>query len=546
MRARRPSWALVLALAWGLPSGFVHAQEPAALPADVLQRFEERLQALEEENRALREQVQGLAESRPSMAEDDAPSAPSAPSAGTRSAPEDEAPSAGTRSAPEDQDPSTAGDTMAATALGAPVMSTGPTASVGTSRGSRKRIPLKAWLGQGFEFSSEDDEFQLQFHNETQVDYRLFDQTGQGTVHNGFFIPRQIWSLNGRFTKNIEYMASFQRGLSSFEMRDVYMNFKVLDKDRLMIRAGRFRTPYTYEYYAISNTDLIAPERSVYNLNFSNLREIGVMAWGLLGDDRVDYAAGLFNGVRNGFEDMNDEPSFIGYINYRPFRHSERLPALKYLNIGASADVGNQGNNTQEPLALRTAVNASLASGASTASPAFLSFNKGAREDGMKALGSVHAALFYNRLSLIGEMDFGQANYIARPSALPSERVGVPINGYTVQAGYFLTGEHVTRRGPIDVKRPFNLKRGQDFGLGAFELGARYATLGLGEEVFTGGLADPNLWSTNVQSTDVGVNWYLNRYLDWQHSEFGAPVTFGRGRFLTNSELYWMRLQFLF
>jgi phosphate-selective porin OprO/OprP len=50
--------------------------------------------------------------------------------------------------------------------------------------------------------------------------------------------------------------------------------------------------------------------------------------------------------------------------------------------------------------------------------------------------------------------------------------------------------------------------------------------------------------------TDIGFNWYLNQYLkvylDWQHTEFGSPVTFGPGRFYVNSDLYWARLQLLF
>ncbi len=525
---------LVLALASMSLPAVAHAQDPAPPPADVLQRFVARLRAREDENRALREPVRDLAEARGPADAGSTAAAPTGPAA---------APTTGAT-------PSTAGDPASAGASGAPTSRVGPTAAAYNARGSRKRIPLNAWLGQGFELASEDDEYQLQFHNETQIDYRLFDHTGQGTVHNGFFIPRQIWTFNGRFTRNVEYLASFQRGLGAFELRDALVNFKVLDKDRLMIKTGRYRVPFTYEFYAIGNMDLISPERSVFALNFSNLREIGAMAWGLLGDDRVDYAAGVFNGVRNGFEDFNDEPSFVGFFNARPFRHSERFPFLNYLNVGASADVGNQGNNTQAPLALRTSVNASLASGASTASPAFLAFNNGVRENGMRAMGSIHAAWFYKRLSLLAEWDRGVVNYIAAPNAQPFARVNVPVDAYYVQAGFFLTGEHVTRRGPFDVKKPFNLKPGENFGLGAFELAARYATLRLGDEVFSAGLADSNLWSNDAQVTDIGLNWYLNQYLkvylDWQHSEFGSPVTFGPGRFYVNSDLYWARLQLLF
>ena len=61
------------------------------------------------------------------------------------------------------------------------------------------------------------------------------------------------------------------------------------------------------------------------------------------------------------------------------------------------------------------------------------------------------------------------------------------------------------------------------------EVFARYSTLDLGRNIFTAGFADPNLWTNHVWATDIGLNWYLNYYtqiyLDWQHAEFGNPVT---------------------
>ncbi|MDG3008255.1 OprO/OprP family phosphate-selective porin [Paludisphaera mucosa] len=522
IKFRSGRW-VALGLVLCLGAATVRGQEAPPTAGEILQQFEKRLKALEEENRTLRDQMRSIAEAKGT-------GGASTVASGTAA---DPAPAAN--------------DGPADPTQGAPTFRVGETGVTTNTRGSKRRLPLKAYLGQGFELSSDDDEFQLQFHNETQVDYRLFDHTGQGTVHNGFFIPRQIWTFNGRMTKKLEFLASFQRGLSGFELRDALVNLKVLDEDRLMLKIGRYRVPFTYEFYAVPNYDLISPERSVFAINFSNIREIGAMAWGTLRDDQIDYAAGAFNGQRNSFEDLNDEPNFVGFLNARPFRHSERLPFLNYLNIGGSTEVGNQAA-TQAPLALRTSVNASQGSGASTASPAFLSFNNNVREDGMRAMGSLHAAWFYKRLSLLAEWDRGFVNYL--PGAGPTTtRVDVPVDAYYVQAGFFLTGENVTRRAPIQIRKPFNLKRGE-FGLGAVELAARYSTLHLGGQVFTSGLADPNLWSNDAGVLDLGFNWYINSYLkvylDWQHTEFGSPVVFEPGRYYLNSELYWARLQFLF
>lgn len=406
------------------------------------------------------------------------------------------------------------------------------------------RLPIKGYFGPGFEWETDGGEFQLQFHNETQVEYRQFDHTGQGTVHDGFFLPRQIWAFAGRITKPIEYFTSLQKGFGDVNVRDAFLNFRY--DERFMVKAGRYKVPFTYEYYAISNQDLMAPERSLFSINFGDNRELGVMAWGEVLDGRLDYAAGVFNGPRSSFEDVNDAKDVIAYVNARPFGKSERFAFLKHLNVGGSVDAGRQENPIL-PQALRTAVNAGQSSGTSTAAPAFLIFNDNIMESGLRAMWNLHLAYFYNGLSLQAEWNSGFASYA--PESDLSQRTRVPVQGYYVQAGYFLTGESVSRRTQVDILRPFSLKPGE-FGLGAFEVQARFAGLNLGRQVFDGGLADPNLWSNDAYAVDAGLNWYLNRYvkvyLDWQHSEFGEPVIFGPDQFRRSSNLYWIRLQIYF
>ncbi|MGE3809126.1 MAG: porin, partial [Gemmataceae bacterium] len=83
----------------------------------------------------------------------------------------------------------------------------------------------------------------------------------------------------------------------------------------------------------------------------------------------------------------------------------------------------------------------------------------------------------------------------------------------------------------------------------AIELFARYTQLNLGQQVFDGGLADPNFWSKDAYVTDIGANWYLNRfvkvYFDWQHSTFGSPILLNEAKqkFGRNDDLFWIRMQ---
>jgi hypothetical protein len=61
------------------------------------------------------------------------------------------------------------------------------------------------------------------------------------------------------------------------------------------------------------------------------------------------------------------------------------------------------------------------------------------------------------------------------------------------------------------------------------------------------GLADPNLWTNQLHTIDLGVNSYWTQfvkvYLGWQHAAFGNPVLFAPGRMQLTSDPFWLRFQ---
>jgi phosphate-selective porin OprO/OprP len=125
----------------------------------------------------------------------------------------------------------------------------------------------------------------------------------------------------------------------------------------------------------------------------------------------------------------------------------------------------------------------------------------------------------------------------------------VPVQSYCIQAGYFVTGETVSSRGVLKPLRDSDLRRGK-FGLGALELAARYNPLNFGSQVFTGGLADPNIWTNNLYTVDLGVNWYWTQYIKsslfWEHAVFGSPVTYAPGLWHKTSNEAILRVQIYF
>ncbi len=400
----------------------------------------------------------------------------------------------------------------------------------------------------GFGFDSDDGELQFKLRGEVQVDSRIYQQGNQDPVNSGFYVPRTRFYFAGRVTKPIDYQLSLQRGYSGVDLLNAYLNFNY--DPRFQVRFGRFKAPYLYEYYKLNNWQLLAPERSLYSLNFGLNRMIGLMGWGELLQNRMEYAVGIFDGPRNSYQDFNGAKDVIAFLNFKPFENTDSF--LQNLNFGGSADFGDQ-NNPLRPVDLRTSANASTADITSSnpvnnAAVPFLQFNPAAREKGARALWDLHLAYYYKGFSFLASWNSGFESFTLPGSG--SRPIRLPIGGYYVQAGYILTGETLTERTVINPLHPFDLRPGK-FGLGAFEITSRFSQLSLGQQVFTQGLSDPNLWTNTASMVDVGLNWYLNQlvkvYFDWEHAMFGNPVYFRPGPGLQKtSDLFWIRCQIYF
>lgn len=404
--------------------------------------------------------------------------------------------------------------------------------------------PLKAEFGPGFQLHSDDNEFLLQFHNLTQADAITFGPGDQQPAHPGFYIPRQRWYFVGRMTKPIEYYTSINRSFGTLDMLDAFIN--VHYDDRIMWKIGRFKPAFQYEFYAVSETDLIEPERSIVTNNFGVRRNVGTMLWGRLFKKRLDWALGIDDGGRSVYSAHSNSKDVFGYFNARPWGESKKYEFLQYFNIGTSFDFGHE-NNPVFPTGLRLTQNGQNGTEAAYNSPAFLNFNNNVMEIGDRALFAADMAYFYKAFTFVSEFTGGYESYgFANSTIRPTK---VPITGFFVNPTYFLTGEHLTRRTEVRPLKAFDLRKGKK-GPGAVELVGRYAMLNMGNQIFTGGYADPNLWTNHVQTIDLGVNWYWNQYVklqfDYQLAEFGSPVLYRPGGFTWTDNTYWFRFQIYF
>jgi phosphate-selective porin OprO and OprP len=395
-------------------------------------------------------------------------------------------------------------------------------------------------FGPGFEIRTDDDEFIVQFHNLTQFEYRGYQQYGQSSVHDSFLIPRQWFMFSGRITKPIGYFVSMANGFDTFSLLDVFLDLQF--DPRFVVRAGRFKTPFTYEFLVEPLQGLILPERSLFFNNFGLNRDLGVMGYGRLFANTLDYAAGIFNGARNGFVAPTDDKFFAAYANFKPFVNAEGS-VLENFNIGGSVLEGNE-QIVPIPAILRTNV---PTTGNAVAGVPFLAFNSNVRQSGSLSFWDLHTAWYYQQLAVLAEWQSGFQDY-AQTSNLAA-RTHLPVQSYYIEAGYLLTGETRSSVGIVKPRHPFNLKQGQ-FGLGAWELTGRYNFMDIGSQVFKNGLADQNLWANRLYTTNLGFNWHINQYLKfyftWEHAEFNQPVIYAPTHRQATSDMFMARIQLYF
>jgi phosphate-selective porin OprO/OprP len=414
------------------------------------------------------------------------------------------------------------------------------------------KVPLDAYYDfddGGFHVATKDEEFSFGISGMTQLDGMLYQRPTPGVAStSGFYNPRSRIYFEGIATNPIRWEFSFQNFYDSVALLDAYVNLNY--DPRFQVQIGRYKNPFTYEFYRIHIWDLMSPERSLFANNYEANRRFGLMGHGVLWDQCVEYALGAFNTQRNSLRPFNDRQDFEAFLNLKPFYDREQGFLLRDLQVGGSVDAGNE-NQSPVPAVLRTnrspGGDAVDSTGASTAATVpFLAFGPGVFERGTRALWEAHLAYYYGGLSLVTALQGGHESYSNGSTGAP---VRIPLHGWFVQAGYLLTGETIRDRTLIQPLRPFDLREGR-FGLGAWELTARFSQLDLDSRVFTAGLADPTLWTNHAKLVDVGVNWYLNQfikvYFDWEHAIFGQPVLSTTGRFREQNDLFWVRTQLFF
>jgi phosphate-selective porin O/P len=193
----------------------------------------------------------------------------------------------------------------------------------------------------GFFIRSSERDFSLYLNGLFQIRYTGF----KPHAGNSQFVPGTGWVNNfdaylGRiaasgtlFDPSIKYFFQFQ-GITATDSNGVSMLDAFVSKtfsNAFVLQAGRFWTPYTYEYYDSPGNYLFA-DLSTAEYSFSLPRAIGVEASGQVG--RLSYAGMVGNSVRAldaaGQDNFNSKVAYIGHVQYdilAPYGYVETDPS---------------------------------------------------------------------------------------------------------------------------------------------------------------------------------------------------------------------------
>jgi phosphate-selective porin OprO/OprP len=365
---------------------------------------------------------------------------------------------------------------------------------------------------KGVTIASADGANSLKIRGLVQLDSRLFFNDGGGIANNSFVLRRARLIAEGTFLKNYSFQLVPEFGGSSVSIVDA--NFTVALTPAAQLRFGKFKVPVGLELLQ-SDSWTFFNERSIAT-NLVPNRDLGVQLSGDLFGGRLNYAAGVFNGLPDGGStsnsDFDNDKDVAGRLFATPFRNEAGSP-LQGLSFGLGGSVGRQKSASGRASAYRT-------DGQQT----FFAWNSGVVADGSVWRLSPQADYRFGSLGAQAEYVLSTVNL--RPSATGA-RTELRNRGWQLSAGYVLTGEDSSFNG-VTPATNFDWSAGT---WGAFELAARYASLKIDDAAFPA-FASPASSADEATSWSVGLNWYLTRVVrfsfDYYDTHFGfsplAPV----------------------
>lgn len=363
--------------------------------------------------------------------------------------------------------------------------------------------------GSGFQIRSSDKKsYRLRLRGYWQTDGRFFAEGGRETGTETFAMRRVRPILEGTVFDYVDFRFMPDFGQGQVRLLDAYVNLRLWNQAEL--QAGQFKAPFGLERLK-SSTQLTFIERGLPD-NLVPNRDIGVMLHGSFREGMFDYQAGLMNGVQDGSvtggSDTNDDKEAVLRVFAHPFQELAFEP-LQGLGVGFAASIGEE-NDT--PASYKTAGRAT-----------FFKYGGSVAENGTRLRFSPQAYWYWGPFGLLAEWVRSKPQ-LQLPDGTDIEP---DIDAWQVQLSYVLTGEKASYRGVT----PASSFRGQDGGMGAWEVAVRFGGLRVDDDVFDEGFANPATAAEKAYAWALGANWYMNPFvklsLDYEQTRFDGGAANG-------------------
>lgn len=397
---------------------------------------------------------------------------------------------------------------------------------------------------EGFGIRSADSAFRLFFGGLLQVDTRAYlSNDFPGAAPDNVLIRRVRPVIEGVLNDKYSFLIRPDFAGGTFTLFDAYVEANLAPQFR--IRAGKFKAPVGLERLQ-SPADLPFAELGFPTSLVPN-RDIGLQVFGSVYEGRLAYAAGWFNGVRDGSSadtDNNSSKDFAARLFAQPFLQSD-TDALRGLGFGIAVTSGTQGGTAGSGSGTTTSGNlpAYVTPGQQTFfgyvnTAGSAAFASGSRQRWMPQFH------YYNgRLGVLGEYAIS-----TQEVSRGTNHRSITTSAWQLYTTWVLTGEDASYRG-VRPRHDFDPAAGT---WGAFEVGLRVQRLEIDDDAFVGSagtrLADPSVSARRADDIGLSLNWYLNRNVKFQ-------TTYDRTRFrggaakggdLPDEQVLFTRLQMAF
>jgi phosphate-selective porin OprO/OprP len=360
---------------------------------------------------------------------------------------------------------------------------------------------LFPYWGNGIRMDSADGSFKIKIGGRIQSDWSWFQHTTAaekdfGTqIEAGEEFRRARLYIAGTIYSNVDFSAEYDFAGGTVTPRDVWIALKGLPVGTFTV--GNFKEPTGTEQLT---SDLFIPfmERSSADDAFSPGYRTGFQVSNTFLEDRGSFQVAMTrNSAANGNSTGNStsgEYNFTGRIAGQPWLCNDG-DRPQYMTAGLAGSVRSPQSDTVE----------------------------------VRSRPELHLAPYFVDTGSFAASRSGQvecdAGFVSGPFwaygdffnewISPDSQHDVRFRGWSVAAGWFLTGEskpYKASNSTYDRIKPKHNFDGKG-GLGAWEVAARYDQLNLNDGDINGG---------RLENCTLGVSWYLNpntRFmLDWVHS----------------------------